>query len=477
MRYVLFVWLALPVPLFAGTTGDSLGVYVQQAIENDPGARAAFRAYEAAVQRARGSGGFDDPVLEMGFFLEPMELAGGRQVGQLQVMQMFPWFGTRRAAREEMDHMARMAFEEFRAAADEVQARVAEGWYALCVARERERAGEEGLRLLEQLERLARQRFAAGEGRGAVATPGTRAPAAAPATATGGSMGMEMGGAPAGESAGMSTGMSSGGMGSMGATTGMSAVLQVRLEAAEAESEVESARSALATALARFNLLLGRPATAPVSLPDSCLLLDYTLDVPAAMEAARTWNPMLGMLREEGEARAAAAGMARRMGLPMWGVGVQYMLMAKMRGDMAMEGMNGRDMVMPMVSISIPFARGKYRAARTEQLLLQQASEERLKATARQLEADLHALRHELDEATRALALARRLASLVRTAYELVTREFASGRGSLEDLLQLRRRIIGYALDEVAAVVNFNMGVIKVQRLVSCPRPISFNCN
>ena len=43
-----------------------------------------------------------------------MELVGGKQVADLRLMQMFPWFGTLKAAKDEMSLMAKAAFEALR---------------------------------------------------------------------------------------------------------------------------------------------------------------------------------------------------------------------------------------------------------------------------------------------------------------------------------------------------------------------------
>ena len=50
----------------------------------------------------------------MGFFLKPMELVNGNQIADIKLMQMFPWFGVLRNAKDEMSLMANARFELFR---------------------------------------------------------------------------------------------------------------------------------------------------------------------------------------------------------------------------------------------------------------------------------------------------------------------------------------------------------------------------
>ena len=67
------------------------------------------------------------------------------------------------------------------------------------------------------------------------------------------------------------------------------------------------------------------------------------------------------MLEAEANAYKAKAEMDKKMSLPMFGIGLQYSIMAKNSEEMArmsgMSNMNGMDMVMPMIKISIPIFR------------------------------------------------------------------------------------------------------------------------
>ncbi|MDR2765745.1 MAG: TolC family protein, partial [Tannerella sp.] len=107
---VIISWVCLT----ASAQTDSLPSYLRMAAENNPGVKAGFLTYQAALQKIPQAGAWQDPQLDMGFFLQPMEITDGKQVANIQWMQMFPWFGTRKAARTEAQHMAQMAFEQFR---------------------------------------------------------------------------------------------------------------------------------------------------------------------------------------------------------------------------------------------------------------------------------------------------------------------------------------------------------------------------
>ena len=87
----------------------------------------------------------------------------------------------------------------------------------------------------------------------------------------------------------------------------------------------------------------------------------FSIEDNAVLDSIILSNPMLSMLEAEANAYKAKAEMDKKMSLPMFGIGLQYSIMAKNSEEMArmsgMSNMNGMDMVMPMIKISIPIFR------------------------------------------------------------------------------------------------------------------------
>ena len=140
---------------------DSLGYYLELAARNNPQINADFSLYKASLEKVSQAGAYPDPELEIGFFLKPMEILSGKQIADFTLMQMFPWFGTRKAARNEATEMARMAYEQFRNSRNNLYYEVKSQWYQLCNISEQYKNTQANLRLLDQLEQLALNRFSA----------------------------------------------------------------------------------------------------------------------------------------------------------------------------------------------------------------------------------------------------------------------------------------------------------------------------
>jgi outer membrane protein TolC len=408
-------------------TPDSLDRYLEIAAMNNPGLNADFLAYKASLEKVPQAGAWPDPKLDIGFFLKPMDLVGGRQIADFTLMQMFPWFGTKKAAQTEATHMARMAYEKFTETRDNLYLEVYTQWYILSTLVEQLRNNRENLQLLKQLEELALRKVSSPSG-GMTSAMGRTAP-------------------------------------------GMSDVLRVQLEMAEIENNIESILSEIAAEKAKFNALLNRPVGVEVILPDSIVKVPFLFDEGVSISEIENHNPMLGMLEEEAQAYLAKEEMEKKMSYPMLGLGLQYMLIGESAATPADQGMNnsmsGMDMVMPMVSITLPIYRNKYKAQQRESRFLWQSAREKYHNTLNMLQSDLFKLKHQLDDAERKIALYRKQEQLARTTYNLVVQEFVSAKSDLTNVIQVQRQLLDYQLRKAEAIAEYNTRVASIRKLRS----------
>jgi len=138
---------------------DSLIKYLEIAAENNPMVLQKFSEYQAALQKIPQAGGLPDPELSLGVFLKPMELVSGNQVADIKLMQMFPWFGVHKNAKDEMSLMANAKFELFRDTKLQVFYDVQRTWYELYKIQKDISISEKNIEILKIIERLALVRF------------------------------------------------------------------------------------------------------------------------------------------------------------------------------------------------------------------------------------------------------------------------------------------------------------------------------
>ncbi|MFA5695112.1 MAG: TolC family protein [Proteiniphilum sp.] len=411
----------------AAQTPDSLDRYLETAAKNNPGLNADFLAYKASLEKVPQAGAWPDPQLDIGFFLKPMDIVGGRQVADFTLMQMFPWFGTKKAAQTEATHMAKMAYARFTETRDNLYLEVYTQWYILSTLVQQLHNNRDNLELLKQLEELALRKVSS-------------------------------------SSSGMSSGMGN-------TAPGMSDVLRVQLEMAEIENNIESILSEIAAEKAKFNALLNRSTDREVILPDSIAKVPFFFDEGVTMSEIENRNPMLDMLVEEEQAYRAKGEMDQKMSYPMFGIGLQYMLIDKSATAQMEQGMEpemtGMDMIMPMVSISIPLYRNKYKAQQRESRFMWQSAREKYNNTLNMLQSDLFRLKHQLDDAERKITLYRKQEQLARTTYQLVVQEFVSAKSDLTNVIQVQRQLLDYQLRQAEAIAEYNTRVASIRKLRS----------
>ena len=461
---------------------DSLTVYVEQAVKNNPRVRADFAAYQASLQRVAPAGSLSDPELGISFYLKPMEQVNSKQVATLNVMQMFPWFGTLKAAKSEMSWMSKASYEKFRESSLDVVYNVQTQWYMLNSIQAKLINIKQNIELLKSLEEIALYRYKSPRNRGYSGNSASSlsVSSASPATANSQGGGMSgMGGAssasilpsstmPASQSA-MTGGMPSTSMG--GSNGGMSDVLRIQIERVELENTLEATQSQFTVTMATLNALLGRAPATSVFVPDSLQLKPFIANDATAWETVVARNPMLSMWKAEGASYEAKGEMAKKMGYPMIGIGLEYMINSKKPVDAndmtTMSNMNGMDMIIPMIKFTLPIYRKKYKAQVSDSKFMKQSAELQYQNTQNELQASFVAINQRIADASRKISLYTKQRELAQSTYELILREFAASGVGLTDVLQVQRELLNYSLKQVESAAEYNTAVSEFEKIIA----------
>jgi outer membrane protein TolC len=418
---------------------DSLITYLEAAAKNNPAVQQKFTEYQAALQKVPQVGSLSDPELSLGLFLKPMELVNGKQVADIRLMQMLPWFGVLRYAKDEMSMMANAKFEFFRDAKLQVYYDVQRTWYELFKIRKNISITDKNIEILQVIERLALVKYKS-------APPGD-------AGAASGGSGMS--------SVAMqekSAGGSSGG-------SGLADLYRIMIEAGDLENNLASLKNQEQSLTALFNSYLSRPPLTPV-FTDSILSADSPgLPLISDSDTILSENPMLAMLEYEEKAYDARKNMVTRMGYPMVGLGLNYSLIRQ--NEISVSPMNGTDMLMPMVSVTLPIYRKKYNAMKSEADLLRRAASQSYQATSNTLQADYYKALQVYDDAKRRMTLYEKQYQLASKSLDLVMKSFSASKSDLTDVLRVQQQTLDYELRQVEAVADLNTAVAWLKRLMA----------
>jgi len=450
---------------------DSIYKYLEIAAKNNPTVLQKFAEYQAALQKIPQVGSLADPELSVGVFLSPMELVNGNQVADVRLMQMFPWFGVLKNAKDEMSLMAKAKFELFRDAKLQVFYDVQRSWYELYKIRKDISISEKNIEILKVIERLALVKFKSASSEGSAPSPsGSVNYSGSSQNNNPGSSGMQTMGSVQSKSGSTeinqpSSSMETGSMSSPSANTGLTDIYRIQIETGDLENNISLLRNQMITSMAQFNTYLNRPVTSPVFTYENIAVDSLKLTLMAVSDSMLANNPMLGMLDYEKLSVEAREKMVTRMGYPMVGLGLNYTLISKTQFPMGLPSMNGKDMLMPMVTVTLPIYRKKYNAMISEAEFMKSATAENYLATANSLQSEYYQAVQQYQDAKRRIKLYDNQYMLASKSLDLILKSFSVSNSTLTDVLRIRQQTLDYELKKVEAVADFNTSAAWLRRL------------
>jgi outer membrane protein TolC len=452
---------------------DSLYKYLELAAKNNPVVLQRFSEYQAALQKIPQVGSLPDPELSAGFFLQPMELVNGNQVADLRLMQMFPWFGIIKYGRDEMSLMAKAKFELFRDAKLQIFYDVQRSWYELYKIRKEISISEKNIEILKTIENLALMKFRAASSVVAGNTSSSRlipqgyAQSIAASSSAMQNMGAGQSNLGSSASTQATSSMQTGSMGSSSDNSDLTDIYRIQIEANDLENNISLLKDKRNTGMAQFNAYLNRPVTTPVFTYENIAADSLELSLIAISDSMLKNNPMLGMLDFEKQSIEARKKMVTRMGYPMIGLGLNYSLISKSATAMGEPGMNGKDMLMPMVTVTLPIYRKKYNSMIREAELMNIATSKNYEAAANSLQTEYYQAVQVYRDAKRRVKLYNDQYLLASKSLDILLKSYSVSGSSLTDVLRIRQQSLDYELKKIEAVADYNIAVAWLKRLMA----------
>ncbi|MFH1000811.1 MAG: TolC family protein, partial [Bacteroidota bacterium] len=247
-------------------------------------------------------------------------------------------------------------------------------------------------------------------------------------------------------------------------TTGLQDILRVKMEILEQQNKLAQLIDQRKTTEANFNALLNRDQNIRVVIKESLELLPLSVEKQAIADSILKNNPMLAMLANEVTSYEIMGQKAKKMGLPMLGVGLNYMLIQEREDNTFM--MNGEDMLMPMFSVSIPVYRKKYDAMEKEAQLMQEAAKQETISLQNKLKVQYRSFIQNLEDAERRVSLYRVQQELARKTMDLILANFASTGADYEEVLRMQFKVLDYGFKHIEAITDYNISVAFAEKLM-----------
>lgn len=389
-------------------TNAQLERYLQQAAQNNPELKAQFQEYLAALQQVPQVTTLPDPKLSFGYFISPIETRVGQQQARFGLTQMFPWFGTLGARGAAAAQKAKAKFEVFQETRNNLFFKVKKTWYELYYIDQSIRIIRENIDILETFESLALNRYET-------------------------------------------------------AQASQADVLRVQIDKEDFKVRAASLQDSKNALLQRLAELVNRPESLKPDIPDTLIAQELPLPVPELKQMTLQRNPRLTKLDFEAASARSAIDVARKEGLPKFGLGADYIFTGER--DVTLAG-NGKDAIVARVGIQIPLYRKKYRAQKKQAQLRLQAVENRQIDTQNSLLTTFEETLRDFYDARRRVSLYKDIQiQRTRQALDILTEEYTTAATDFEELLRLQRKLLEFQLAREEAIVDQNTAVAFMEYL------------
>ncbi len=393
----------------AEETPRDLADYLRTAARNNPGLKAAFRRWKAAIERVPQLRALPDPKFTYGYFIDSVETRVGPQEQRVGVMQMFPWLSKLRLRGDKAARQARVQMHLYQAQKLQLFYRVRKAYNDFAYLARAIAIVDENLELLRNLEATVRVRYAAG-------------------------------------------------------AAGHPNLIQTQVELGKLEDRLKSLQDLRPAHVARLNAAMGRDVNTPVPWPTGRQEDTPALAPQELLTALAEDNPDLAAARERIQAAEVGTELATTQSYPDFGLGLTYIETGE-RSD-ADPHEEGKDAVLAMFEMTLPLWLEKNRAAVREANAEQHAARQAHADQLHRLSADLRVALYHYDDARRKVNLFRD--TLVPKAEQSLTAAraaFTAGEGRFLDVIDAERTLLEFRLQAELALADQAIRLAELERL------------
>ncbi|MDE5421601.1 TolC family protein [Ancylomarina sp. DW003] len=383
--FYLFLLIAMPI---SGFGQSELGNYLEKAAENNPGLKAKFNDYLAALERGPQVKALPDPQVAFAYFIKPIETRMGPQEFKFSASQMFPWFGTLRAKENSAIGNAKAKYEAFEEEKAKLFHEVRTTYYNLYFNKKAITISLENIDILQSFRKMSEIKLEAGL---VSALDGYR----------------------------------------------------IEIEMGDIENQLALLKDKQFVLEVMFNNLLNSESKKEIWLPEELWRTDLMLSKEAILDSIQSNNHQLLSLSFQQEALGFKKEVAKKAGKPNINIGFDYILTGK--GDMNLSGTDA--FVFPKIGLTIPLYRNKYKAMVKEVVYLETAKEHEQLNKSNMLESLFEKGWKDYRDGERRIHLNHSQLELARKALHLLETNYATGNKNFEEILRMERKLLKYNLE------------------------------
>ena len=404
IRYLIVLSVLFSVSL----RGQTLNEYLLIASKNNPEVKSAYLKFEAALQKSPQVSALPDPTFSVSAFGKMIETRIGRQEARFSITQMFPWFGTLAAKENAANLMAEAAFQMYLDTKNEVFFNVKKVYAEMFELQRIIMLEQENLEILNSYKKLALSKFENGKG-------------------------------------------------------AMVDVVRIDIKRNESLTNIQILQKRKEPLQTAFNSMLNRESLFEIQFPTELPKANLNLNIKT--DSLFSNNPKVVQLDRQKEALEAQKIVAIKEGYPKIGVGLDYSIISKR--DVPDLAMNGQDAIMPMLSITLPVFRKKYKGAQKEAEYMIAATEEKKVAVTNNLIANYSSAQYDVSKAIDLLNLFDIQLKSTNQAIALLIAAYSNSGSDFVEILRLNQDELMYEKAIAAEIKNQFTAQAKLDYLLS----------
>jgi len=381
-----------------------LNGYLKIAADNNPGLKAKFSNYMAAMEKVPQATALPDPQVAFGYFILTPETRVGPQNWNVSLMQQFPWFGLLKTQGDAATNFAKAEYEEFENEKSNLFFEVKTTYYNYYLIDKAISITRQNLAILQTFKSISLIKIEAGK-------------------------------------------------------STIADELRVEIEINDLENQLLLLLDKKSTLQVKFNDLLNQVVT--LQSPDSLWQDEMPFEKQATLDSILLANHTLKSIDFKINAFVNKEKAAKKMGMPKLGIGAAYTSVGKGTSPMALNSSdNGKDILLfPMVTLSIPLYRKKY-SAMIHEAQYEQESQTNLKMDVKnKLTTVFDNTNTEFKDANRRINLNIKQGELAKKALDILMSSYSTDAKDFDDVLRMERQLLKFELEKEKAVTDKNAAV------------------
>ncbi len=390
-----YSFITLAILSISIAQGQDLQSYILEAEANNLELQALGYNNDIALEKIKEANSLPNTDIGFGYFVHENETMNGPQKFRVSVGQMIPWFGTITARENYASTLADVEYENLVLAQRKLRLAVTQSYYMLFAIQAKNDVLDENIRLVKTYESIALKAVSVGK-------------------------------------------------------ASLVEVLKLQMTQNELNRQKEMLNQTKRKEATAFNHLLNRDLGMSIPLV-SDLIMPEQDDIYD--DAAIELHPELVKYDKLFESVTGAQLVNKKESSPNLGLGIEYVNVEARKG-IELEN-NGKDMLMPMVSLSIPIFSNKYRSQTVQNNFKQQALLSEKNNKRNQLIDILVEAQSERQSARISYETFSANIEKAKFSLELLLKNYEVQNIDFEDLLEIQELLLNLEVAKIDALTNY----------------------